>query len=133
MHFGTIAYNALAKPWQINARDPAVLFSTVYMALAYGIYYSFFESFPLVFVGIYGFDLGGVGLAFISSLTGVIVASIIITAFNYFVMSRRFQNAEDFPPPEVQLQLGLFASFLLPTGLFVFGMVFHGTVSQIHR
>ncbi|CAK7219527.1 hypothetical protein SEUCBS140593_003921 [Sporothrix eucalyptigena] len=120
MHFGTIAYNALAKPWQINALDPAVLFSTVYMALAYGTYYSFFESFPLVFTGIYGFDLGGIGLAFVSSLTGVVVATVVITAFNYFVQSQRFQKADALPPPEVQLQLGLFASFLLPIGLFIF-------------
>ncbi len=38
-----VAYDALIKPWKINALDPAVLFSTVYSALVYGIYYSFFE------------------------------------------------------------------------------------------
>ncbi|OAA68561.1 Major facilitator superfamily domain, general substrate transporter [Niveomyces insectorum RCEF 264] len=120
MHVGRVAFNALAKPWQINALDPAVLFTTVYMALAYGTYYSFFESFPLVFGGIYGFDLGAIGLAFICALTGMLIASVVIVAYHYLVMSRRFEKSSAPPPPEEQLWLGLFASFLLPVGLFIF-------------
>jgi DHA1 family multidrug resistance protein-like MFS transporter len=58
-----ITFNALIKPWEINALDPAVLFSTFYTALTYAIYYSFFESFPLVYRDMYGFTLGEQGLA----------------------------------------------------------------------
>lgn len=49
MNARAIAFNALIKPWEINALDLAVPFTTVYMALVYSTYYSFFESFPLVF------------------------------------------------------------------------------------
>jgi hypothetical protein len=38
-----LLFDALVKPWEINALDPAILFTTVYMGLCYGIYYSFFE------------------------------------------------------------------------------------------
>ena len=40
---GAIFWSAIVKPWEINAKDPAVLFSTIYSGLAYGIFYSFFE------------------------------------------------------------------------------------------
>jgi DHA1 family multidrug resistance protein-like MFS transporter len=34
----SLLFDALIKPWEINALDPAILFTTVYMGLAYGIY-----------------------------------------------------------------------------------------------
>jgi DHA1 family multidrug resistance protein-like MFS transporter len=43
MKVSTLLFDALVKPWEINALDPAILFTTVYMGLCYGIYYSFFE------------------------------------------------------------------------------------------
>jgi DHA1 family multidrug resistance protein-like MFS transporter len=58
------SFNTLIKPWEINILDPAMLFTTVYTALTYGLYYSFFESFPLVYRDIYGFNLGQLGVAF---------------------------------------------------------------------
>jgi MFS transporter, DHA1 family, multidrug resistance protein len=40
---GATLWFTLVKPWEINAKDPAALFSTGYTSLAYGIVYSFFE------------------------------------------------------------------------------------------
>lgn len=34
---------SLIKPWEINLKDPALLFTTFYFGLLYGILYSFFE------------------------------------------------------------------------------------------
>lgn len=115
-----IAFDALIKPWEINALDPAVLFTTVYLALTYGIYYSFFESFPLVFRDIYGFSLGSVGLAFLCVLVGLFVALGIICGYLYFIAPKRFANM-DVIPPEERIWPGLFATFLIPIGLFIFG------------
>jgi hypothetical protein len=39
----SIVYEALVIPWKINAFDPSVLFTTIYIALLYAIFYSFFE------------------------------------------------------------------------------------------
>ena len=38
-----IAMDAVIKPFEIMFKDPAVMFTNVYTALTYGIYYSFFE------------------------------------------------------------------------------------------
>ena len=35
---------SLIKPWEINLKDPALLFTTFYFGLLYGILYSFFEA-----------------------------------------------------------------------------------------
>jgi MFS transporter, DHA1 family, multidrug resistance protein len=115
-----VTFNALIKPWEINALDPAVLFSTFYTALTYCIYYSFFESFPLVYNGMYGFNLGQLGLAFLSVLCGLVVAVCILCAYFYYVQPKRFLKLDPVPP-EARIWPGLFASFLIPIGLYIFG------------
>ena len=40
---GSRLWNSMIKPWEINIKDPAVLFTTFYFGLLYGILYSFFE------------------------------------------------------------------------------------------
>jgi DHA1 family multidrug resistance protein-like MFS transporter len=120
MNAKEIAIDALIKPWQINALDPAVLFSTFYTALTYGIYYSFFECFPLVFNDIYNFNLGELGLAFLAVLVGLAVAVTLLCAYLYLVAPRRLAKLDPVPP-EARIWPGLFATFLIPIGLYIFG------------
>ena len=115
-----IAFNALIKPWEINILDPAVLFSTVYTALTYGLYYSFFESFPLVYRDIYGFNLGQLGLSFLAVLIGLIIGVIVYCSYFYYIGDPKMAKMESVPP-EARLWPGLAASFLIPVGLFIFG------------
>lgn len=122
LSLGPVVFDALIKPWEINAKDPAVLFSTVYTALIYGIYYSFFESFPLVYQDIYGFNLGELGLAFIAVLIGLIVAVVVYCAYFYFIGDPKMAKMEPGTvPPEARLWPGLVATFFIPVGLFIFG------------
>lgn len=79
-----IVAEALLIPARITVLDPAILFANVYMMLVYGIYYSFFESFPLVFGPMYGFGVLQSGLAFLPLAVGSIVALVAYTAYLYF-------------------------------------------------
>lgn len=115
-----IAFDALIKPWEINILDPAMLFTTVYTALIYGLYYSFFESFPLVYRDMYNFNLGELGLAFLALLIGLIVGVVVYCAYFYYVGDPKMAEMESVPP-EARLWPGLIASFLIPIGLFIFG------------
>jgi MFS transporter, DHA1 family, multidrug resistance protein len=124
MTFNQIAHDALVKPWQINALDPAVLFSTFYTALVYGIFYSFFESFPLVYPVIYGFNLGESSLPFLAVLVGLPIAAGAYCAYWYYFVERPLQS-KGLGPPEDRLIPALFASFLVPIGLFLFGEFDH--------
>jgi len=125
-----VAFEALIKPWEINAFDPAVLFTTIYTALVYGIYYSFFESFPLVYIGIYDFNLGESGLPFLSVLAAISVAIPAYCAWWYLAVERPIAH-KPLGPPEERLTPGLWACFLVPIGLFVFGWTSRRSVHWI--
>ena len=73
MNFKQVARDALIKPMQITALDPAVAFTNGYTALIYGIYYTFFEAFPLVYIGVYGFNLGTMGIVFTCVIVGCLL------------------------------------------------------------
>jgi DHA1 family multidrug resistance protein-like MFS transporter len=127
-----IIFNALIKPWEINALDPAVFFSTFYTALTYGIYYSFFESFPLVYGGMYGFNIGEQGLAFLAVLCGLSIAVILLCCYFYFIAPKQLGKYDpDSIPPEARIWPGLFATWLIPIGLYIFG-TFHANLGTAH-
>ncbi|KAF2801525.1 MFS general substrate transporter [Mytilinidion resinicola] len=123
MATGQIVFQALIKPWEINIKDPAMLFTTFYTALTYAIYYSFFESFPLVYQEIYGFNLSELGLAFLAVLVGLCVAVAAYCAYFYWISDPIFAKAEQEGhaiPPEARLRPGLVATFFIPAGLFIY-------------
>ena len=77
---------ALLRPLQITALDPAVFFTNLYSSYSYGVYYSFFEAFPIVYTDMYGFSLGLTGTAFISIVVACLVGTIIYLAYVYWYL-----------------------------------------------
>jgi len=88
--------------------------------LVYGIYYSFFEAFPLVYVDMYGFNLGQTGLMFLSITVGVIIAISCYWSYVYFKVEPDILE-NGLGAPERRLIPALVAAFLCPIGLFLFG------------
>lgn len=89
---------ALVRPFTLNFQEPIVLILNLYIALIYGILYIWFESFPIVFLDIYGFDLGELGLAFIGILVGAIIVIIPFFAYLYYVQEKQYNKAGDIKP-----------------------------------
>lgn len=115
-----VAFEALVRPIQLMVMDPAIGFTAVYVALCYGIYYSFFEAFPLVYVNMYGFNLGELGLTFLSITVGVILSIAVFWAYLWYILEPQIRKY-GLGPPEQRLIPAIFASFLCPIGLFIFG------------
>lgn len=115
-----IAFGALIKPWQINILDPAVAFTTIYTALVYGIFYSYFESFPLVFPVMYSFNLGESNLPFLSVVVSLLICVPLYCWYYLYIVEPRVK-LNGFGPPEERLIPGLIATFFVPAGLFIFG------------
>ena len=115
---------------QILIRDPAVMFAPVYTSLVYGIYYSFFEVFPLVYIGLYHFNFGQMGLAFLPIAVATALAIITYFAYLYFILEPNIK-ANGFGPPDQRLVSALYASFLLPISLFFFGWTANGYIHWI--
>ncbi|EWZ38739.1 major facilitator superfamily domain-containing protein [Fusarium oxysporum Fo47] len=63
-----------ARPFVMAAREPVVLFTSLYLALVYATLYLFFQAYPIIFQGVYQLSSGEVGLTFLPITAGSIVA-----------------------------------------------------------
>ncbi|KAN0090075.1 MFS general substrate transporter [Hyaloscypha variabilis] len=130
MSLSEVTYNALLIPWQINALDPAVAFSTFYTALLYMIYYSFFESFPLVYVTMYNFNLGESSLPFLSILVALGIFLPLYLLHFYLTVEKPF-TTKGFGAPERRLIPALYGTYLIPAGLFIFAFTSRESIHWI--
>ena len=111
--------DSLIKPAQIFIQDPAVFFVNVYTSLIYGIYYSFFAAFPLVYIDLYGFNLGEMGLVFLCIAVACVIGVTIYCSYVYLYLEPDI-IAHGLRAQEHRLVPALFAVFALPVGLFIF-------------
>lgn len=115
-----ITIEALWRPFQLVLLDPSIAFTAIYTALIYGIFYSWFEAFPLVYNAMYGFNLGEMGLTFLSVTVGVIFSIAWYWWYIYTVVEPEIRD-HGIGAPERRLIPGMFVTFLIPIGLFIFG------------
>lgn len=114
-----IIVESLWRPIVICMRDPAVLFTNLYTSFIYGIYYSYFEAFPLVYIGIYGFNLGEMGTTFICIVVGAVIGIVIYVSYVWFYLEPDIL-AHGLRAQEHRLVPALIAVVALPVGLFIF-------------
>lgn len=88
LHLSDVVRESLLVPARLTVQDPAILFANVYMMLVYGIFYSFFESFPLIYEPMYAFNYLQKSLAFLPLAVGTIAAACCNAAFLYFYRVR---------------------------------------------
>ena len=124
-----IAKMLLVRPFTMNA-EPILLALNMYIALVYALLYLWFESFPIVFIGIYGFNLSEQGLAFCGILVGVFV---VIPPFFWYL--RKYvephfdENGEI--TPELRIPPACVGAFCLPICLFWFAWTAQASVHWI--
>lgn len=114
-----IFWEALIKPLEITIKDPAIAFVNVYTAIVYGIYYSFFEVFPLVYPVYYGFSIGMIGVVFTCILVACLIGVAIYVVYLKFYMIPDILK-HGLRAQEHHLVPALFAAFGPPIGLFIF-------------
>ncbi|KAI3395963.1 hypothetical protein diail_602 [Diaporthe ilicicola] len=112
--------NTLVRPFTMPFTEPIVLALDLYAAFIYGLLFMWFESFPIVFVEIYGFGLGTSGLMFLGILIGAI-----LTLPAYFWWLRTFFGPKAAKHgklvPEWALPPCYVGAITLPVCLFWFG------------
>ncbi|KAK6439678.1 GTPase-activating protein [Oleoguttula sp. CCFEE 5521] len=110
----------LIHPFTLNFTEPMVFLLNLYIALIYGLLYIWFESFPIVFIGMHGFTLGQLGLAYLGLLVGALV---IVPPFFWWMhryLEPQFdENGEIYP--EKRLIPCFVGAFFIPICLFWFG------------
>ncbi|KAK4502739.1 hypothetical protein PRZ48_006165 [Zasmidium cellare] len=122
-HFSVkeVAVALLVKPfWLCFVSEPILLVQNAYLGLIYALLYCWFDAFPLVFIGMHGFNLGQMGLSYI----GILAGSIICTP-PYFYWIRKVIEPQSRPDgtiePEKRLPAAIVGSFFIPICLFWFG------------
>ncbi|CAG8983130.1 hypothetical protein HYALB_00004573 [Hymenoscyphus albidus] len=114
-----ILVDAIVKPLEITIKDPAILFVNVYTAIVYGIYYSFFEVFPLVYPPMYGFSLGMIGVVFTCILVACVLGIAVYCLYLHFLLIPDIK-ANGLRAQESRLVPALYACFGSTIGLFLF-------------
>ncbi|CAG9939099.1 unnamed protein product [Clonostachys rosea f. rosea IK726] len=130
MKFSHVFLDALIKPLEITIKDPAVMFVQVYTAIIYGIYYSFFEVFPLVYPVYYGMNLGEIGLVFLCVLVSCLLGVASYVAYLYFVQDPRTAKY-GMGKQEERLIPALPASVGPTVGLFLFAWTARASIHWI--
>jgi MFS transporter, DHA1 family, multidrug resistance protein len=110
----------LVRPFTLLFTEPIVFLLDLYIALIYGLLYIWFESFPIVFVEIYGFSLGTEGLAFIGILVGVFVVLPPFVWYHHKYIEPKFNDKGELTP-EWRLPPSFVGAFAIPICLFWFG------------
>ncbi|GLA17646.1 hypothetical protein AnigIFM63309_005817 [Aspergillus niger] len=128
--FHAVLRESLLIPSKITLLDPAILFLNCYTSLTYGIYYSFFEAFPIVYQGIYGFNLGEMGVAFLAIVVGSIISFLVYNFYIHRVYAPTVRSS-GLKKPEDVLVPALFACFGPSIGLFLFGWAARSDVHWI--
>ncbi|KAJ5661577.1 major facilitator superfamily domain-containing protein [Penicillium maclennaniae] len=130
MRFSDVTVDALLKPLEITIKDPAVLFVQIYTAIIYGIYYSFFEVFPLVYPVDYGMNLGEIGLVFLCILVACLLGIAVYFSYIYFWMNPRIRKF-GMPLQEARLTPALVAAVGPTIGLFLFAWTARASIHWI--
>ena len=114
-----VLIDAIIKPIEITVKDPAIAFVNLYTAIIYGIYYSFFEVFPLVYPVYYNMSAGIVGVVFLCILISCFIGVAMYCAYLKWylipdILSHGMRSQEH------RLVPALIGAFGPPIGLFIF-------------
>ncbi|OCK84469.1 cycloheximide resistance protein [Lepidopterella palustris CBS 459.81] len=128
IHLIRIIGTYLTIPFKATVQDPAIAFVNVYTALVYAIYFSFFESFPLVYIGVYGMSLGMMGVIFLVIVIASVIGAVLYTAILYYHYEP-YTLKHGIGVPEHRLIPAVFAAVTLPIGLFLFGWTSRASIN----
>ena len=115
----------LIRPVTMAFTEPIVGFFSLYIAFNFSVLYGFFDAFPIVFEGVYSFDIGSAGLPWIGVLVGstLAVGTVLLidrTTYRQFFLKSLKDGRGGIVPPECRLYAAMLGSLGLPIGLFWF-------------
>lgn len=120
----------LVKPFSLLLTEPIVFALDLYIALIYGLLYIWFESFPIVYNGIYRFTLGESGLAYLGLLAGVLVTVPPLFWYHHRYIEPKFNDSEELVP-EWRMPPAFVGAFAIPICLFWFGWSSRASIQWI--
>ncbi|WWC72328.1 uncharacterized protein I206_106290 [Kwoniella pini CBS 10737] len=110
----------LVRPFSMTFTEPIVLAIDLYIGLIYAILYSYFESYPIVYMEGYGWSLGVSNLPFAALLVGSLISYAGYCIWNKLYFEKVYDETNHQVPPEARLPMSMAAAFCFPISLFWF-------------
>ncbi|TVY15903.1 Caffeine resistance protein 5 [Lachnellula arida] len=120
MSLKAIVLMVVVRPFSLTFTEPILFCLNLYIALVYGLLYIWFESFAIVFIEIYGFNLGEEGLSFLGIFIGGLFVIPPFFLYLYFVQEKQFNENGEIKPEE-RLPPAMIGAFCIPICMFWFG------------
>ncbi|TVY93904.1 Caffeine resistance protein [Lachnellula willkommii] len=120
MSLKAIVLMVVVRPFSLTFTEPILFCLNLYIALVYGLLYIWFESFAIVFIQIYGFNLGEEGLSFLGIFIGGLFVIPPFFLYLYFVQEKQFNENGEIKPEE-RLPPAMIGAFCIPICMFWFG------------
>jgi DHA1 family multidrug resistance protein-like MFS transporter len=124
------AVDTLVRPFTLNFQEPIVFALNVYIGLIYALLYIWFESFPVVFIGIYHWREQLLGLSFLGLFVGAFVVMPPFFAYLYYVQEPKYNENGELKPEE-RMPAAIVGALLVPICLFWFGWTSRPSVHWI--
>ncbi|KAJ5167395.1 uncharacterized protein N7482_006176 [Penicillium canariense] len=83
----------ISRPFRMIFHESIVSLSSLYLALAYAIFYLYFEAYPIIFQGIYGMNAGISGLMFLPIGVGAVLACAVFIWYDGFFARAKARQA----------------------------------------
>ncbi|KAJ5555449.1 Major facilitator superfamily domain general substrate transporter [Penicillium sp. DV-2018c] len=83
----------ISRPFRMIMHEYIVSLSSLYLALAYAIFYLYFEAYPTIFQGIYKMSPGVSGLMFLPIGIGAILACFVFLWYDGYLARAKARNA----------------------------------------
>ncbi|PWN36341.1 MFS general substrate transporter [Meira miltonrushii] len=112
----------LVRPFSMlfSPRELPLIYAAAWTGWAYALLFIFFEAYPVIFSGIYGFNAGETGLCFIAFGIGICLSIPIVWYFNRMARKVALANGGHIQP-EIRLRMVAFTAPLMVLGFFWFG------------
>jgi len=125
----------LFRPVHMLLFEPIVLFLSLYSAFIFGVLFAFLPAFPIVFIGVYKFNLGEAGLAFLPLGIGYIFAVPTAIACDFWIYQplhrKAMKEGRHMVDPEHRLYSAMMGSLGVTVGLFWFGWTARASIHWI--
>lgn len=110
---------AIVRPLKLLVFSPIVLLISLYTGLMFGIIFLLFTTFPAVFHGVYGFDEGISGLAYLGLGIGMFSGLVLFSVLSDKLLGQKQGGAV--AAPEQRLILMKWFGPITPLGCFMYG------------
>ncbi|KAJ9107641.1 hypothetical protein QFC21_001101 [Naganishia friedmannii] len=103
------------RPIWLLFTEPIVLFFSLWVAVAWGVFYALTSSIPLIFQGLYSFDTGRVGLVYLTLAIGTILGYL-----GNFTQEHLYRKNVATRGPEARLYAAMLGGICFAVGCFIY-------------